>query len=128
MKTIKEMVDIMQAYQEGEQIQIYNKMHKQWIDLEDEPNWNWSLQDYRVKPKPDFRPFKSVDEFLEAQKEHGIEVKGILTNTVYSVFINFKGEILMMDKYSFSFKDNVRKMFGYFTFLDGTPCGEGIEV
>ena len=122
MKTIKEMVDIMQAYERGEQIQVKGS-GIEWIDIVS-PKWDWINYEYRIKPKPEFRPFKSVEEFLEAQKEHGIEVKNILTNTVYNVFINFKGEILMRDKYSFSFIDNVCEMFGYFTFLDGTPCGK----
>lgn len=125
MKTIKEMTEVMLAYERGEQIE--NHYHGGWI-LCEEPKWNWGYVDYRVKPNPEFRPFKSVEEFLEAQKEHGIEVKNILTNTVYNVFINFKGEILMKDKYSFTFIDNVCEMFGHFTFLDGTPCGKEVKV
>ena len=130
MKTTKEIIQIMQAYERGEQIEFCytDEVIKVWQDTNGKPLWNWGDTDYRVKPKPEFRPFKSVDEFLEAQKEHGIEVKNTLTNTVYNVFINSKGEILMRDKYSFTFIDNVCEMFGYFTFLDGTPCGKEVKV
>ena len=125
MKTTKEMAEIMLAYDRGEQIE--HNYHGEW-ELCEKPIWNWGYVDYRIKPKSEFRPFKSVDEFLEAQKEHGIEVKDTLTNTARNVFINFKGEILMRNKYSFSFIDNVCEMFGHFTFLDGTPCGKEVKV
>ena len=82
MKTIQEMVDIMQAYQEGKQIQIYDKMHKQWIDQENEPNWNWGLHDYRIKPELKFIPFESTEEFLEAQRKHGGGLINILEDEV----------------------------------------------
>ena len=80
MKTIKEMIEVMQAYERGEQVEHYYK--GEWI-LCEEPKWNWGYVDYRIKPKPEFRPFKSVDEFLEAQREHGAK-----TSTGELLFIN----------------------------------------
>lgn len=127
MKTTKEMAEIMLAYDRGEHIEKSRYLIPR-IWFECKPEWDWHHFDYRIKLKTKYVPFETADEFLEAQKEHGIEVKDTLTNTARNVFINFKGEILMRNKYSFSFIDNVCEMFGHFTFLDGTPCGKEVKV
>ena len=46
MKTTKEMIEVMQAYDRGEQIEaVYGGV---WVDI-DMPEWSWGLRDYRVK-------------------------------------------------------------------------------
>ena len=50
MKTTKEKIEIMQAYERGEQIQIYDSICNEWKDLKT-PLWNWMNFDYRIKPK-----------------------------------------------------------------------------
>ena len=37
MKTIREKIEIMQAYEKGEQIQIYNYTFNEWQDAGDAP-------------------------------------------------------------------------------------------
>lgn len=49
MKTTKEKIEIMQAYERGEQIQI-NNSNNMWEDI-DCPEFNWIECDYQVKPK-----------------------------------------------------------------------------
>ena len=58
MKTIKEMTEIMLAYESGEQIE--NQYKGEWI-LCEKPKWNWSICDYRVKPKPKYAPFSTAE-------------------------------------------------------------------
>ena len=76
--TTKDMIEVMQAYERGEQIEIRMKTipeNDEWDTMTQEPEWNWSDFDYRVKPKPTYRPYKNAAEFLAAQKEHGINIR-----------------------------------------------------
>lgn len=65
MKTTKEMIEVMQAYERGEKIEaLYNDV---WVDIYI-PEWSWGLRDYRVKQKTKFVPFDTPEEFLAAQR------------------------------------------------------------
>ena len=61
MKTTKEMIEVMQAYDRGEQIECINDDYEQWKDV-DSPIWDWMHNDYRVRPK--YAPFDTPYEFL----------------------------------------------------------------
>ena len=58
MKTTKEKIEIMQAYERGEQIQI-NNSNNIWEDIET-PIWDWVNCNYRVKPK-------NLDKLISAE-------------------------------------------------------------
>lgn len=64
MKTIKEMIEVMQAAAEGKTIEWKpedpNFDNVGW--REGKMGWNWIDCDYRVKPEPKYRPWKTVDE------------------------------------------------------------------
>lgn len=49
MKTTKEMIEVMRAYDEGEKIEAikYGYRDSTWFVCE--PDWNWFDYDYRVK-------------------------------------------------------------------------------
>ena len=65
------MIQIMQAYESGEQIQVKNTINDtKWKEIEF-PGWNWIYYDYRVKPKSKYVPFETAEEFLAAQRAHG---------------------------------------------------------
>ena len=44
---IQEKIDVMQAYQDGADIQFWS-VHEIWIDIR-EPNWNFETTKYRKK-------------------------------------------------------------------------------
>lgn len=48
--TTKEMIEVMQAYEDGKQIQVAPKNDEDWGDIS-RPYWNWIANDYRIKPK-----------------------------------------------------------------------------
>jgi len=50
MRTINEMVAVMVAFKCGQKIQLTSDSRTQWMDVE-APNWNWSLYDFRIKPR-----------------------------------------------------------------------------
>lgn len=68
MKTTKEMIEVMQAYDRGEQIECFNDDYERWKDV-DSPIWDWLHNDYRVKPN--YVPFDTAEEFLAAYRKHG---------------------------------------------------------
>ena len=120
MKTVHEMIQIMQAYERGEQIENYYR--GEWV-LCEKPKWNWGYAEYRVKPKPEFRPFKSVEEFLEAQKEHGTETSTgelLFINSDNTIYIDRWAKGLDSGKCSFEY------LFKNFKFADDTPCGKEV--
>lgn len=69
MKTIKEMIAVMQAYADGKTIECYGYSYlNNWTEVEN-PKWDWWNYDYRVKQEPKYRPYKDAAEcFKEVQK------------------------------------------------------------
>ena len=127
------MVDIMQAYQEGKQIQIYDKMHKQWVD--DEPNWNWGLHEYRIKPNPDFVPFESAEEILEALRDHGGGLINILDDEVLNandIYISINGNVYKGKDTQIGYNlypiGDLKDLFKNYKLIDHTPCGKSVEL
>lgn len=135
MKTTKEMIEVMQAYLRGEQIEFcYNDENiKVWENTDGEPLWNWKDTDYRVKPK--YVPFETAEDFLAAQRKHGCELITIedgekkehyvsvtLDGNVFEHIIENRSsnctylgdlEDLLLDDYKFT---------------DGTPCGKEVDL
>lgn len=128
MKTTKEMIDVMQAYEIGEQIQLLDRCGI-WVDL-DMPEWNWKLRDYRVKPKKKFVPFDTAEEFLAAQRAHGENVRYKIDDELYHVYVNNISETILVSHYgrTGSIMTDIVNMFDKYEFADGTPCGKEVEV
>jgi hypothetical protein len=55
MKTTREMIEIMEAFERGETIFVrikdINKLYRNWV-FTPKPVWNWDFYDYKVKSKP----------------------------------------------------------------------------
>ena len=68
--TTKEMIEVMQAYDRGEQIERRDRCGNNWF-LAPVPSWDWVQYEYRVKPKPKYVPFETAEEFLTAQRKKG---------------------------------------------------------
>ena len=72
----KEFYPILQAYAEGKVIECRTK--PSFIEGSDVPNdWTemkeiefWNNIEYRVKPKPKYRPFKDAEECWQEMKNH----------------------------------------------------------
>ena len=63
----KERIAVMQAYVDGKQIQVESSDSK-WTDV---PEPSWSINgNYRIKPKPKYRPFKNADECWQEMLTH----------------------------------------------------------
>ena len=125
MKTTKEMIEVMQAYERGEEIELY--YNHEWI-LYKKPRWNWEYEDYRVKPKKKYVPFETAEEFITAQRKKGNVIINKGNGTKYNVFTNANNIVYIVDIFSFNFFCTLPRLFEEFTFADGTPCGKEVEV
>lgn len=69
-KEAKEMLPIIQAYAEGKAIQI--KKEGDWLEVgkNTEVYFSESPSDYRIKPKPKYRPFRTQEECWKEMHKH----------------------------------------------------------
>ena len=130
MKTTKEMIEVMQAYESGEQIECFND--EEWKYVKN-PVWDWLHNNYRVKQKK-YVPFDTAEEFLAAQRAHGgdalitITEDGVLKK--HDISVSLDGSVYdHIDDgdvdYIGEFED---LLFEDYKFADGTPCGREVET
>lgn len=69
-KEAKEMLPIIQAYAEGKAIQI--KKEGDWLEVgkNTEVYFSESPSDYRIKPEPKYRPFRTQEECWKEMHKH----------------------------------------------------------
>ena len=80
---IKQLVDVMQAYINGKTIQYYDvdysfniahpgerNCNNKWVDVDEDHIFRPDLYDYRVKPEPNYRPFKNAEECWQEMQKH----------------------------------------------------------
>ena len=127
-KEIKELLPIMQAFAEGKAIQFRCKSGE-WVEIRnDEIDFALSPNDYRIKPKSNYRPFKTQEECWNEMLKHqpfafvaskdSIDYSGICR-----VFKDEKG-ISRITFTSNPYSDwDMIKVFDRFQFADGTPFG-----
>ena len=127
MKTTKEMIEVMQAYERGEQIQL-SKKDGNWICAQN-PNWDWLNFDYRVKPKKSYAPFHTPEEFLTAYRKHGEFIENKESGEKMNAYVDKNGIVILSTALSCIYTfENLRTLFGCYKFSDGTPCGKEIEL
>lgn len=131
MKTTKEMIEVMQAFERGEQIQE-SIDQRAWFSCV--PMWNWARCDYRVKPKQKYVPFETAEEFLAAQMKHEGGMICIEDGCVFEwhdVSVTLNGHVFLHERSKsgevINFYGNLLDLFEYFKMADGTPCGKEVE-
>ena len=127
-KEAKELLPIIKAFAEGKQIEVKRK--NEWFGIGDDIYFSESPSDYRIKPDPKYRPFKSQEECWEEMLKHQPfgwvkdEYKYVHIVCVHKNEIEFSPDeddngILFTSKMDFT---SVCEKGGY-TFADGTPFG-----
>ena len=126
MKTTKEMIEVMQAYDRGEQIQLLNRLGI-WVDI-DMPEWSWGLRDYRVKPKLKYVPFDTPEEFLTAYRKHGEFIENKESGEKMNAYVDKNGIVILSTALNCTYTfESLRTLFGCYKFSDGTPCGKEVK-
>lgn len=126
----KEFYPIMQAFAEGRVIECRTK--PSFIEGSDVPNdWTemkeiefWNNTEYRVKPKPKYRPFKNAEECWQEMQKH--QPFGWVKSTLFkdldlvkrvtTLYVEINRDII-------DYKDALDK----FTFADDTNFGVKVE-
>lgn len=115
MKTTAEKIAVMQAYEDGKEIEYSYKDCPAWKRATT-PTWNWSTTDFRVKPEPEYIPFAFEDaEFLI-----GKAVKSKQKPLVLLIQVVYEKNVLMHGFDTISYYTLLQN----FTFIDGSPCGK----
>ena len=127
MKTTKEMIKVMQAYERGEQVQLLN-INGNWED-KDNPAWNWAKCDYRVKLKKKYIPFDTAEEFLTAYRKHGEFIENKESGEKMNAYVDKNGIVILSTALNCTYTfESLRTLFGCYKFSDGTPCGKEVEL
>lgn len=118
----KDLIKIMKAFLEGETVEqravISDNYQSSWFTHSGD-DWNTNKFEYRIKPKPQYRPFKNQEECWKEMKNHQpfgwVKMDGNYKNIVE---FTRKEEILVNSGfYKWYYAcENI-------TFADGTPFG-----
>ena len=115
---INEVIKVMSAYVNGNKIQYLNDDGR-WVDTPN-PLFDWSRWEYRIKPQPNYRPFKNAEECWQEMLKHQpfgwVRSKDFTITCYTDVFTS--DEVRIFDTYM-HFPD----AFKQYEFLDGTPFG-----
>ena len=109
---------VMEAYANGKKIQYLDNNNK-WIDAHN-PVFDWYNYDYRIKPEPKCRPFKSQEECWNEMHKHPDFGWVAAQDSKVIYHINIVGDgYIHIDGSSVIFST----AHSEYEFLDGTPFG-----
>lgn len=120
-ESVEYKISVMQAFKEGKTIERKEWGTTKWEE-DVEPSWNWDDFGYQVKESPDYRPYETKAEFLNAQKQHGIYLCNKKSkNYCFPTSVSNGGiEITVMgDSITYGWD----LLFKNFVWQDETPCG-----
>ena len=137
----KTMLPIIQAFAEGKEIEFRSKgFDEEWKKVNEIPVLSHSSFDYRIKPEPNYRPFKNAEECWQEMLKHQpfgwVKEKGdkpsyellacVSENDEAPISFAVYGSVGMgiIDRPSIEFNE----MFNAFTFADSAPFGVKEEV
>ena len=113
----KELLPIIQEFAEGKNIQYKYDMDS-WIDIKN-PSFK-SFFEYRIKPEPKYRPFKSKEECWNEMLKHQPFgwVKEISSEMLYLINGISDMSIVIMENI-----DSFKEAMNIYEFKDGAPFG-----
>ena len=87
-------IQVMEAYANGKKIQRTD-LDGNWFDCEN-PNFDWASFNYRIKPEPKYRPFRTQEECWEEMHKHPdfgwvirsgvyLNISGVYCDTIYTL-------------------------------------------
>ena len=111
---------IIKAYSEGKQIEFKN-CEGVWLDIEC-PDFNWCIDDYRVKKEPVHRPFENETECWEEMNRH--QPFGWIKNDVgiYCLICGVRKNAILFSLNPIDAID-FRNAFSRYVFADSAPFG-----
>lgn len=124
------LIKIMQAFLKGEVVEqraLFSEIHSPSWFKHVGNDWNTIEYEYRIKPKPQYRPFKDADEcWKEMQKHQPFGYIYFADENLYHNIIMLAPEKGCNEAYIRIGNSTVRGLeeaFRTSTFADGTPFG-----
>ena len=112
-----ELLPIIQAFAEGKTIQFL--IGGKWTDIY-ETDFYQSSDKYRIKPEPEYRPFKTQEECWEEMLKHQpfgwVKESEILSLHLINSITNMS---IVIDENTLTFQEAMNN----YEFNDGTPFG-----
>ena len=121
----KELLPIIQAYAEGEKIEMLD-FKGRWVKMTN-PDFTLSPENYRIKPEPKYRPFKTKEECWNEMLNH--QPFGWVLSKVTGSYGSIGSIIQRNNNIEITFSTNegeqfsTEHLFNNHTFADGTPFG-----
>lgn len=114
----KDLLPIIQAFAEGKVIQCKSSINNEWRDFK-EPIFNGLPDNYRIKPEPKYRSFKTQEEYWQEMLKHQPFwwVKNKCGN-IFNIIAIFKDSIKLNECNTY-----YSERYKQFKFIDGTPFG-----
>ena len=114
----RKLLPIIKAYSEGKTIQFYED--GKWVDLH-EPDFRASIDRYRIKPEPKYRPFKNQEECWQEMQKHQPFgwTRGKYSAVLYHIDSIASDRVV----YAFGSHMNFDFIIKNYEFADGTPFG-----
>ena len=138
---IKQLVAVLQAYVNGKTIQYYDvdysfkiahpgerNFNNKWVDVDEDHIFKLDLYEYRIKPEPNYRPFKNAEECWQEMLTHQpfgwVKYQCDFFQIVHvddnSIGYGSACGTILHSKFEDIFKDS--------TFADGAPFGVKEEI
>lgn len=115
----KDLLPIIQAFAEGKIIEFRNKSFKEWVEIEN-PSFDPTITNYRIKPEPKYHPFKDAEECWQEMQKHQ-PFGWVKASHGYFNIIGIKDDCI-----NFGAKDNwldYAYLFTDYKFVDGSVFG-----
>lgn len=112
----KKLLPIIQAFVKGKTIEFRERGCTLWAESIS-PIFNFAIFEYRIKPEPQYRPFKDVEECWQEMQKH--QPFGWVKYKQSKFLITEVSLICVSIGKNYYFKE-AREVF---TFADGTPFG-----
>ena len=124
----KRRAELYSALADGKAIQVQNPVTSKWeyLDINKIGEFMEELN-YRIKPEPQYRPFKSQEECWNEMHKHPDFgwIKGKVTGEYKQVIrvFGYGTELIFNISYNSPADYSPEMMFDSYTFTDGTPFG-----
>lgn len=121
-KEATELSPIIKAFGEGKIIE--QKCAESWVEVDEDCDFHFPANTYRIKPESNYRPFKGAEEcWQEMQKHHPfgwIKPKDdfIINKFMFIDTLRDEGVTVRTDV-----RFNYYELVKQYTFADGTPFG-----
>ena len=121
---VKKLLPIIQAFAEGKEIEMF--FGNEWVKTTN-PAFTFSPENYRIKPEPKYRPFKTKEECWDEMLKH--QPFGWVLSKVTGSYGSIGSIIQRNNNIEITFSTNEgeyfspERLFNNHTFADGTPFG-----